>query len=122
MTPPADPVVLAAGVVAWADLSPARGREQDGHRPVLVVAGAAYLGTIDSLVLCVPVTSVERRWPNHVAVEGPTGLAVPSWAMTEQIRSVSRGRLTRVSGQVDCTTLIRVRRWIADFLELELPR
>lgn len=122
MTPPADPVVLAAGVVAWVDLSPARGREQDGHRPVLVVAGAAYLGTIDSLVLCVPVTSVERRWPNHVAVEGPTGLAVPSWAMTEQIRSVSRGRLTRVSGQVDCTTLIRVRRWIADFLELELPR
>ncbi len=121
MTSAPDAVVLVTGAVAWADLSPARGREQDGHRPVVVVAGTAYLDVVDSLVLCVPLTTVDRGWSNHVPVAGPTGLAVPSWAMTEQVRTLSRGRLTRVAGQVDTATLTQVRTWIADFLELRLP-
>jgi len=113
---------LETGSVAWADLTPARGREQSGRRPVLVVAGEGYLDVVTTLVLCVPVTTVDRGWPNHVRLTGGTGLTEPSWAMTEQIRTLARERLTRVSGAVDATTLRTVRTWLADFLDLASAR
>lgn len=95
-----------------------RGREQSGRRPVVVVAGAGYLRVVTTLVLCVPVTSVDRGWPNHVPLRGPTGLDRPSWAMTEQLRTLSRDRLVRSVGVVDRDTLGAVRTWLADFLAL----
>ena len=44
---------LAPGVIAWASLEPVRGREQDGHRPVLVIASAGYLQAV---------TTREQTW------------------------------------------------------------
>jgi mRNA interferase MazF len=117
-----DEPALEPGTVAWADLAPVRGREQSGHRPVLVVASTGYLDAVTTLVICVPVTSVDRGWPSHVLLTGPTGLEVPSWAMTEQVRTLSRGRLTRTAGAVDAAALLGVRTWLADFLDLEVPR
>lgn len=123
MTDPvaADHVDLAPGSVAWADLAPVRGREPAGHRPVLVLASARYLEAVTTLVVCVPVTSVDRGWPNHVPLRGATGLGRPSWAMTEQVRTLSRDRVTRTSGSVGTSTLQDVRTWLADFLDLEAP-
>ena len=118
----ADDLALAPGSVAWADLAPVRRREQAGHRPVLVLASTRYLEVVTTLVVCLPVTRVERGWPNHVPLRGATGLAVPSWAMTEQVRTLSRDRVTRTAGSVDTATLDEVRTWLADFLDLELPR
>ncbi len=109
---------LAPGVIAWASLEPVRGREQGGHRPVLVVASAGYLDAVTTLAIVLPITTTDRGWPNHVRVEGASGLDRTSWVMTEQPRTLSRDRLTSVGGQVSPETLAAVRMWLGDFLDL----
>jgi mRNA interferase MazF len=103
--------------VAWVDLDPVAGREQGGRRPFLVVAGHDFLEIIDSLVVGVPVTAVDRGWPNHVRLHGPAGLGRPGRAMTEQPRTVSRARLSSTSGTVTPATLGAVRQWLEDLLD-----
>lgn len=109
---------LEPGSVVWVDLDPASGREQGGRRPFLVLAGADYLAIIETLVVGLPVTTVDRRWPNHVRLHGPTGLAHPSWAMTEQPRTLSRSRISSLSGSVTPATLALARRWVGELLEI----
>jgi mRNA interferase MazF len=109
---------VAPGVIAWAALEPVRGREQGGHRPVLVVASAGYLDAVTTLVIVLPITTTDRGWPNHIRVDGPSGLDRPSWIMTEQPRTLSRDRLTRVAGEVSTDCLVSVRSWLGDFLDL----
>jgi mRNA interferase MazF len=109
---------LAPGVVAWASLEPTRGREQSGHRPVLVIASDGYLDAVTTLVIALPITSVDRGWPNHVPIVGPSGLDRPSWVMTEQPRTLARERLTGVAGHVHQSCLGEVRTWLGDFLDL----
>ncbi|QAY61744.1 type II toxin-antitoxin system PemK/MazF family toxin [Microbacterium protaetiae] len=110
-------------MVAWAMLDPVRGREQGGHRPVLVVSSLGHLDAVTTLAIVLPITSVDRRWPNHVAVEGASGLDKPSWIMTEQPRTLSRERLTGVAGHVSSGCLDSVRTWLGDFLDLwPMPR
>lgn len=107
---------LFPGDVVWVDLGPVRGREQGGVRPGVVVSSAEYLDIVDSLVTVVPVTSRDRGWPHHVPVEGPTGLASPSWAMVEQLRNVARERVLRWSGSVDEATFDEIRLSLRDSL------
>ena len=113
-----DGVPLTRGTVSWAELSPTRGREQSGRRPVLIIASNAYLETITSFALVLPVTTVDRGWPNHVRLRGEHGLDRPSWAMTEQIRTLSRDRIVDVIGLVDDATLRDVDTYLRDFLRL----
>lgn len=112
------PDQLYAGRVVWAALDPVRGREQGGHRPVLVVSGAGFLSAVTTLLIAVPITTVDRDWPNHVRLDGESRLPRESWAMTEQMRAMSRDRITAVSGFVTLECLGTVKMWLADFLEL----
>lgn len=112
----ADPAgALEPGQVCWAWLDPAVGREQSGRRPVVVISGRDYLDVVDTLVVVVPVTSVDRGWDNHVPLTVP---GVTGWAMTEQIRTLSRTRLDGVVGAVNPEAFLAIRRWLSDFLEL----
>lgn len=105
------------GTILWVDLSPTLGREQQGTRPALVVCRDDYLRVVPDLVIVVPLTTVDRGWPHHVPVGGPrTGLPTPSFAMTEQPRTLSRQRVTRRCGVSDASTLDQVDRWLRDFL------
>ncbi len=107
---------LAPGSVVWVSLDPLKGREQGGHRPAVVVAGRDYLEIVDSLAIVVPVSTTFRGWPNHVPLSGTT--AVEGWAMTEQVRTVTRSRISGVDGSVDAACWAAVRTWISDFLDL----
>ncbi|NLG23318.1 MAG: type II toxin-antitoxin system PemK/MazF family toxin [Actinomycetales bacterium] len=112
------PADLQRGSVAWAELDPVRGREQSGRRPVLVVASDLYLEQA-TLAIVLPATTTDRGWPNHVLLAGPRlGLAQPTFAMTEQPRTVTRERLVTQIGIVDATTMREVDRWLRDFLAL----
>src|SRR6478609_5406559 len=110
---------LLRGTVVWAELDPVRGREQAGRRPALVIASDLYLEQADTLAIIVPVTTNNRGWPNHVLLKGP-GLALdqPSFAMTEQPRTVTRDRLLDLAGTVDAATMTEVDGWLRDFLAL----
>lgn len=112
---------LARGMVVWAAPDPAvptRGREQSGRRPVLVVSSAMYLRAVTELVLTVPVTTVDRGWPNHIRLSGNLSLDQDCFAMTEQVRATSRSRLGKHAGVVDEGTMRAVDRWLRDFLDL----
>lgn len=121
MTPDIASDALLPGKIWWADLAPVRGREQRGHRPVVVVSSRGYVEAVTTLVLATPVSTTDRGWPNHIRLRGHTGLDLPSWAMTEQIRTLSRARLTRPAGQVSDACLDEIRVWLADFLDLPTP-
>src|SRR6478735_1904433 len=110
---------LRRGTVVWAELDPVRGSEHAGRRPALVIASDLYLEQADTLAIIVPVTTHHRGWPNHVLLKGPgLALAQPSYAMTEQPRTVTRDRLFDLAGTVDAATMTEVDGWLRDFLAL----
>jgi mRNA interferase MazF len=112
MTDPLEP-----GSVVWVNLDPTVGREQAGRRPAVVVASAGYLQAVTELAIVVPATTTQRGWPQHVELSGPAlGLAYPTFAMTEQPRTISRRRIATVAGKVDDECLGAIRRWLNDFL------
>lgn len=108
---------LRPGDVVWVAPDATVGREQSGRRPALVVSGEQHLATATTLAMVVPLTGVDRGWPNHIELRGGD-LAMQSWAMTEQLRTISRERIGGRAGRAEATTLAAVRVWLADFLEL----
>ena len=63
-----------------------------------MVSGHDYNDVITTLVWVAPVTSVDRAWDNQVELHGSTGLPQASFAMTEQLRVISRSRLDGLLG------------------------
>lgn len=113
------PTSLVRGSVVWIDLGTTRGREQRGERPAVVVCSNGYIDSVPDLVIVVPLTTADRGWPHHVRVDGPrTGLRDPSFAMTEQPRTIARERIVRVAGTADYHTLDEIGSWLADFVLL----
>lgn len=106
---------LTPGEIVWVVLDPVAGREQGGRRPAVVISSVGHLAIADTLVSIIPVTSVDRGWSNHVNLRGDV-LDRPSWAMTEQMRTISRGRVVAHAGQVSPEALAEIRRWVTDFL------
>lgn len=109
-------LTLVAGEVVWVRPDTAVGREQAGRRPVVVVSNELFHEAITTLFLGMPVTTTDRGWDNHVALVGPHGLGKPSWAMTEQVRVISRERIVDRSGAVDAATLAALCTWVRDYL------
>jgi len=111
-------VVTLTGDIVWAEFGPGAGRTQTGRRPAVVVASNDYLDAVDSLLLVVPVTSRDRGWPNHVPLTGATALTGPSFAITEQLQSISRDRIVGAAGSVDQECLDSIRVYLRDYLDL----
>jgi mRNA interferase MazF len=87
--------------VWWIDLDPAQGREQAKRRPAVIVSTAFHLElTRGALVTVLPLTTVERAWAWRPEIQIPE--KPNSWAITEQIRTVST---TRISGNRPLHTL-----------------
>ncbi len=103
---------LTPGTVVWADFGDAVGREQAGRRPAVVVSTFDHVESADTLVTLIPCTTRARAWANHVVLDGSTGLNEPTYAMTEQIRTVSRERVHGVRGHVSPDCLALITRWI----------
>ena len=109
-------VPVEPGEVWWALPDPAVGREQSGRRPVLIVSNERFHTTVTTLVIAVPVTTKDRGWPNHVELNAGAGVEQRSFAMTEQVRTISRQRLTKKIGVVEGTVLRNVREWLLDYI------
>ena len=108
---------MAPGTVVWVGVDPAVGREQAGRRPAVVVASAGYLSAVTELAIIVPATTRQRGWPQQVELTGSAlELPQPTYAMTEQPRTISRRRISGIAGRVEDRCLDEIRRWLADFL------
>ena len=94
---------MLRGEIYFANLGPTTGSEQGGTRPVVIVSRNA-LNANAPIVIVVPLTSREnkrRLYPTHVELQaGATGLTKDSVALCEQMRAISKNRLTRRVGSL----------------------
>lgn len=72
------------------------------HRPAVVVGPDRIFGGAIPQVILVPLTTRDRRLPNHIEVEPSerSGLDATSYAQCELVRSVNRRRLVHRLGVV----------------------
>jgi mRNA interferase MazF len=89
------------GEVWEARLEPVVGHEQGGRRPVVIVSVDQISSGRGGMCIVVPFTRTDRGTPIHVRVDPPEGgLKVVSFALPENIRSISRERLAKRLGSL----------------------
>lgn len=109
---------MRRGEIYWAIPDPRVGHEQSGRRPVLIVSSNGALDVIPNVVTVVPLTTRSQPWASRIEITGDTSLTVPSWAMCEQVRTVSTDRLRARLGVADVTTLRSVDQVLRYVLDL----
>jgi mRNA interferase MazF len=92
---------ILRGDIRWADLNPARGREQAGQRPVLILSHDVF-NERSGTVIAVALTSQPQRAGFPLTLElQMAGLPRQSWVKISQIRTLAveriGERLTRVT-------------------------
>ena len=98
------------GEIWWADLSPTKGTEQSGIRPVLVVQ-TDHINPYSPHTIVVPFTTKIRKkvLPSHVFIPAvKDNLPEDSVILCEQIRVIDKQRLVRKSGMLSKNRLLEV--------------
>jgi len=87
------------GDIRWADLNPARGREQAGRRPVLILSQDVF-NERSGTVIAVAITSQPQRagFPLTLPLEGRR-LPKASWVKIGQIRTLAVERIGQRAGR-----------------------
>lgn len=112
---------ITRGDVWLVDLGLTRGREQAGPRPCVILSFEELPGQY-GMVVEVPTTRTPLRFATHVPIDPPEGgLRFPSFAMCEQVRSVSVERLLERWGSGTPATLAAIELILYDILELSSP-
>ncbi|WP_366922161.1 type II toxin-antitoxin system PemK/MazF family toxin [Metallumcola ferriviriculae] len=94
------------GEIWVADLNPARGHEQAGKRPCLIVSVDLFNHGPAGLAVVMPITTRRKGIPFHVEIGlTESGLREISFIKCEDIRSISTERLTGRLGKVSQHTL-----------------
>jgi mRNA interferase MazF len=98
------------GEIWLADLSPTRGHEHAGARPVLIISTNTFNHGPADLVLVLPLTRTDRRIPIHVPIDPPEGgVAARSYILCDALRTIAKDRLgPRAWGSVSAATLRKV--------------
>lgn len=97
---------------------PVRGHEQGGTRPGLVVSNDRFNGTPHTLCILVPLTRTDRGIPSHLPIHPPEGgVRDVSFALCEQVKSLSVDRLHRRLGTVERATVERVQAMVGLFID-----
>ena len=107
---------LEPGLVALVDFGTTVGREQAGTRPGVVISCADYHDVMTDVALMVPCTRRDRGWINHVMLDGPTGISVTTFAITEQTRAIDVQRILRVTGSVSQDNLREIAMWVRQWI------
>ncbi len=96
------------GEIRQADLDPARGREQAGRRPVLILSHNVF-NERSGTVIAVAITSQPQRagFPLTLELTSP-GLPKRSWVKISQIRTLSVERIGKKLGRVSPEELAEV--------------
>jgi mRNA interferase MazF len=99
---------ILRGDIRWADLSPARGREQAGLRPVLIISHDVF-NARSGTVIAVALTSKEPRagFPLTLASRAH-GLPKRSWIKISQVRTLAAERIRRRVARADEGEVARV--------------
>ena len=97
---------IKRGQIYYADLSPVKGSEQGGVRPVLVIQndkGNQYSPC--TIVAIITTRTTKANLPTHCWLHESCGLPRLSMVELEQIRTIDKSRLDEYVGQVDKYTM-----------------
>lgn len=107
------------GEVWQVDLRPARGREQDGPRPAMIISEDRFNHGPAEMVIVIPITSRNKQIPSHVLVpKGEAGLRLDSYIKVEDIRAISKERLVGYLGDLAYPRVERVEQILRVLLKL----
>jgi mRNA interferase MazF len=99
---------ILRGEIRWADLSPVRGSEQAGLRPVLVLSHTVF-NERSGTVIAVALTSKEPKTGFPLALQSSAaGLSKRSWIKISQIRVLATERIGRRLAQASAEEVARV--------------
>ena len=99
---------ILRGEIRWADLSPARGHEQTGLRPVLILSHDIF-NECSGTVIVTAITSQPQKAGFPLTLELKTGdLPKRSWAKISQIRTLSTERIGKLIGKMSQEELAQV--------------
>lgn len=101
---------IKRGDIFYVDLNPAKGSEQSGRRPVLVIQN--NIGNeVSPTVIIAPLTTKKfsKEYPTNVRVKkGTANLKEDSAVLLSQIRTIDKNRLERKVGSISGELLIMV--------------
>lgn len=107
---------VVRGDIYWADLEPVRGREQAGHRPVLILSREMF-NDRSGTVIAMAVTSQPQRAGFPLTYPLPDSLLPkPSWVKVSQIRTLSTVRLGRKLGRLPEVEVDRLVEGLLDII------
>ena len=96
------------GEIRWADLSPTRGREQTGLRPVLILSHDVF-NERSGTVIAIAITSQLQKVGFPLTLELKTGdLPKRSWAKISQVRTLSTERIGKPIGKLSQEELAQI--------------
>lgn len=110
--------------IYYLDLNPAKGSEQKGRRPVLVISNDAVNNNLP-VFTCVPFSSVkpgEKIYPTEVLLSvNDSGLPKDSVLMLHQMRTVSADRIfgDKAGEITDETIKAKINQALTSYFELE---
>ena len=97
--------------IYWARLDPVEGGELGKTRPCVIVSLDVLNAVLPTVVVC-PLTTVLRpRWRTRLQV---AGAGKPADVCADQIRTVSKTRLTRKIGALFPTDALALRELLTD--------
>jgi mRNA interferase MazF len=100
--------IIKRGQIFYADLSPARGSEQGGLRPVLVVSNDINNKHSPTVTIC-PITSqVKKPIPTHATLYPTKGRTIKGTILCEQVRTIDKCRLSDLMGEATFEEMARV--------------
>ena len=92
---------VSRGQIYYADLSPVKGSEQGGLRPVLIIQndiGNKYSPT--TIIAIITTRKTKANLPTHVWLNAECGLPKDSMVECEQVRTIDKVRLSNFMGTV----------------------
>ncbi len=100
-----------------ADLEPAKGREQGGRRPVVIISGDTMNQHYDVRIIC-PLSTRVKNFAGCVLLKKDkvNRLAADSEVLTFQLRTVSKARLIKKIGHITPEQLKEIRIFLNEIL------
>lgn len=99
---------ILRGEIRWADLSPTRGHEQAGYRPVLVLSHDIF-NERSGTVIAMAITSQPQRAGFPLTLElSPLEPSKRAWVKISQVRTLAAERIGKRLGRATPEELARV--------------
>lgn len=87
--------------IYWVDLNPAKGKEQKGRRPVVIISGNTMNKNLGIFIVC-PISTKIKNYAGCAQIKKDklNNLSADSEIISFQVRTVSKERMIRKIGEI----------------------